>query len=447
MKESNMAYSLDTILQLENTPEFNKLDQQFNEFNPFKVLRVAKYEIRHSNVLAWLFDPNENHRLGSFFLRKVLMNLVTRADNENKIDEFPYLSFAHASLSDVVVHREWSTNGNGAVDLLIEIPTLNIVLLIENKVHSVESAGQLARYLTSVKKHYSEWNVLPVFLTLSGDTPSHDAYWMLTYEDVLHIIKQELTLNKATIADNIHDFLSYYVTLLEERLVDDEKTMETALQLYQDYASAIHLLYANANPAKQKQIELRQAVKTLTTFDAETKRHLLLIYNRKCQTIDYIFETGSDLVRQAFLEFVKEQGITTYSAHPRVPNFVMDDWLPSLEQMDRLKKYWLNYGLIIWFERKGSKRLKLYVEVGPIDYAERLPLLEALEAKHISFWKSGKQEGKKFTRIYTETTEVSDWTNATFVKDAMTSLIDDPAFRSFSATVTDVLDELYAVKA
>lgn len=37
-----MTYSLDTILQLENTPEFNKLDQQFNEFNPFKILRVAK---------------------------------------------------------------------------------------------------------------------------------------------------------------------------------------------------------------------------------------------------------------------------------------------------------------------------------------------------------------------------------------------------------------------
>lgn len=442
-----MNYSLDAILQLENTPEFNTLDQQFNEFNPFKVLRVAKYEIRHSNVLAWLFDPNENHRLGSFFLRKVLMSLVTRADNDDKIDAFPYLSFAHTSLADIVVHREWSTHGNGAVDLLIEIPTLNIVLLIENKVHSVESKGQLARYLASAKKHYPDWNVLPVFLTLSGDTPSHDAYWMLTYEDVLHIIKQELTLNKATISNNIHDFLSYYVALLEERLVDDEKTMETALQLYQDYASAIHLLYANANPSKQKQIELRQAVKTLATFDDEIKHHLLLIYNRKCQTIDYIFKTGSDLVRQAFLEFVREQGIITYSAHSRVPHFVMNDWLTGLEQMDQLKRYWLNYGLIIWFERKGSKRLKLYVEVGPIDYAERLPFLEALEAKNISFWKSGKQEGKKFTRIYTDTIDVSDWTNATIITSAMTSLLNTEAFHSLNATVTNVLTDLYQVHA
>ncbi|WP_051627685.1 PD-(D/E)XK nuclease family protein [Exiguobacterium chiriqhucha] len=437
-----MHYSLDTILQLENSTEFNRLHQQFHQFNPLKVLRVDQYEIRHSNVLAWLFDPNENHRLGSFFLRKVLMNLITKPENEEKIVGIDYLPFLHAPLSDVTVHREWWT-GNGAIDLLIDIPSLNLMLLIENKFHSSESAGQLSHYFDHVHETFPNRNILPVYLTLSSDAPSHDDYWFLDYEDVRLMITQELELNRATIADNIYDFLTYYIALLEERLVDDEDTMNTALELYQDYASAIHLLYANANPAKQKQIELRQAVKTLETFDAETKRHLLLIYNRKRQTIDYIFKTGGNIVHQAFLEFVNEQAITTYSAHTRVPNFVMDDWLPYLDQMDRLNRYWLNYGLIIWFERKGSTRLKLYVEVGPIDFAERLPLLEALEAKNISFWKSGKQEGKKFTRIYTETTDVSDWTNAAVVKDAMTSLINDPSFRSFSKTVTEVLSNIY----
>ncbi|MCT4796353.1 PDDEXK-like family protein [Exiguobacterium alkaliphilum] len=442
-----MTYSLENILQLENTPEFNKLDQQFNAFNPFKVLRVANYEIRHSNVLAWLFDPNENHRLNSVFLRKVLMHLIMKADNENKIDAFDYLAFAHTPLSDVVVHREWSKRGVGAIDLLIEIPTLNVIVFIENKVHAIESSGQLDRYVTSVTEHYPHRDILPVFLTLSGDAPSHDAYWMLTYDEILRIIKHELELNHTTMADTIHDFLSYYVALLEERLVDDEATTETALQLYQDYTLAIHLLYANANPAKQKQVELRQAVKLLATFDETTKQHLRLIYHRKRQTIDYLFKIGCNILRQAFREFVSEQNITTYSAHTRVPHFVMDDWLPSLQKMHRLKRYWLNYGLIVWFERKGSKRLKLYVEVGPINYKERLELLEALEVKGISFLKSGKQEEKKFTRIYTETIDVSDWTNATVVKDAMMTLIEDPTFRSFSATVTDMLDELYAINA
>ena len=441
-----MSYSLDTILQLENSTEFNRLHQQFHQFNPLKVLRVDQYEIRHSNVLVWLFDPNENHRLGSFFLRKVLMNLITKPENEEKIPDIEYLSFLHAPLSDATVHREWWT-GNGSIDLLIEIPSLNLMLLIENKFHSTESAGQLRHYLDHVHETFPNRTILPVYLTLSSDAPSHDDYWFLDYEDVRLMITQELELNRATIADNIYDFLSYYVALLEERLVDDEDTMNTALQLYQDYASAIHLLFANANPAKQKQVELRQAVRTLETFDEETKRHLLLIYNRKRQTIDYIFKTGGNIVRQAFLEFVKKQEMTVYSAHTRVPNFVMNEWLPYLEQMDRLNRYWLNYGLIIWFERKGSKRLKLYIEVGPIDYAERLPLLEALEANNISFWKSGKQEGKKFTRIFTDSTDVSDWTNASVVTDAMTSLLDTEAFHSLNTTVTTVLADLYTVHA
>lgn len=119
-----MPYSLDTILQLENSTEFNRLHQQFHQFNPPKVPRVDQYEIRHSNILAWLFDPNENHRLGSFFSREVLMNLITKPENEEKIVGIVYLTFLHAPLSDVTVHREWWT-WNGAIDLLIDIPLLN----------------------------------------------------------------------------------------------------------------------------------------------------------------------------------------------------------------------------------------------------------------------------------------------------------------------------------
>ena len=38
------------------------------EFNAFDVLRYAEYEIRHSNVLAWLLDPNGTHGIGRAFL-------------------------------------------------------------------------------------------------------------------------------------------------------------------------------------------------------------------------------------------------------------------------------------------------------------------------------------------------------------------------------------------
>jgi hypothetical protein len=38
------------------------------EFNAFDVLRYAEYEIRHSNVVAWLLDPDETHGIGRAFL-------------------------------------------------------------------------------------------------------------------------------------------------------------------------------------------------------------------------------------------------------------------------------------------------------------------------------------------------------------------------------------------
>jgi hypothetical protein len=369
------------------------------------------------------------------------MHLITKQDNEDKIHLFDYLAFSHQALSDVIVHREWYT-GNGSIDLLIDIPTLNITLLIENKFHSSESSGQLTRYITHVKDMFPNRNVLPVYLTLSSDLPSHEDYWVLDYGDVLTIIKQELELNRATIADNIYDFLTYYTSLLEERLVENEEADRTALQLYQENTLAIQLLFANANPSKQKQVDLRKATRILKTLDEDTKRHLRIIYNRKRQTIDHIIKVSGNILPQAFELFANELQLNVYSAHSRVPNFVMNEWLPKLEQLPRLKRYWLNYALIMWFERKGDKRLKLYVEVGPIPYERRLELLEAIEEKGISFMKSGKQEGKKFTRIYTDTMDVPDWTNANHVHQTMKDLVETDAFRDFHSSMIDVLKEV-----
>ena len=51
------------------------------KFNLFDVLKVARNEIRHSNMLSWLLDPRENHGIGDAFLKGVLQVLVK---NDNK---------------------------------------------------------------------------------------------------------------------------------------------------------------------------------------------------------------------------------------------------------------------------------------------------------------------------------------------------------------------------
>ena len=53
-----------SILKIEQT---NK-----NKFNIFKVLKLDNYEIRHSNFLAWLLNPEETHNLGYEFIKEEL---------------------------------------------------------------------------------------------------------------------------------------------------------------------------------------------------------------------------------------------------------------------------------------------------------------------------------------------------------------------------------------
>lgn len=84
------------------------------------MLRVDHFEIRHSNILTWLLDPNETHQLGGFFLKKMLTRLVMRVENEGKGEGIDFLSFLYSSIHDAEVAREVKTHTNRLIDLLFE---------------------------------------------------------------------------------------------------------------------------------------------------------------------------------------------------------------------------------------------------------------------------------------------------------------------------------------
>lgn len=64
--------------------ELTDLEALLSRFNIFRVLRAAKHEIRHSNMLAWLLTPDESHGLGDRFFRRWLMRVVHNADDDIK---------------------------------------------------------------------------------------------------------------------------------------------------------------------------------------------------------------------------------------------------------------------------------------------------------------------------------------------------------------------------
>jgi hypothetical protein len=83
------------------------------KFNIFDVLKISRTEIRHSNMLGWMFNPNENHGFGDAFLKGILQCLVQR-DKGNKYDTFKILLMDLYSFS---VAREWRN-----IDILLTSP-------------------------------------------------------------------------------------------------------------------------------------------------------------------------------------------------------------------------------------------------------------------------------------------------------------------------------------
>ncbi|MEY2702207.1 MAG: hypothetical protein RLY43_840, partial [Bacteroidota bacterium] len=93
-----------------NDNEFERLELELQTPNIFEILNISRAEIRHSNFLRWLLDPNGNHGLGKMFLMKFLRE-VAISDTATEIDEF---EINDLNYNKAEVRREWNN-----IDLLI----------------------------------------------------------------------------------------------------------------------------------------------------------------------------------------------------------------------------------------------------------------------------------------------------------------------------------------
>ena len=213
----------------EDSKEFSILNNHFNRFNPFKVLQVDKYEIRHSNVLAWLLDPKGNHSLGSFFINKILAKTFVNPANfedEDKISNYDVLELSRKEFFDLTVHKEYSTKNGKRIDILAVSNHHKVAMIIENKYWSSESEGQLEAYINHVRDTYIGYQIIPIYLTLQNDEPTHEDYLMLGYEDILLILKNYFDVKADYVQADIRSFLFYYADVLENQLIQNKEMVD-----------------------------------------------------------------------------------------------------------------------------------------------------------------------------------------------------------------------------
>lgn len=179
-------------------------------FNVFAALRATRKELRHSDFLAWCFDPSSNRRLADRMLRQLLRSIPALREEAEAED-----------MSDLEVCREREN-----IDILLISERNRFVCAIENKWESGESPGQLSSYRKFVEAQYPEFRKSFVFLTRKAQQPSDEAYHRLSYDDIRTIFADAVASLPSVKPDAQAEtliFIDHYLKLVRSQLKAADK--------------------------------------------------------------------------------------------------------------------------------------------------------------------------------------------------------------------------------
>jgi hypothetical protein len=235
---------------LADNPELEELSARLSEFNVFRALKIEHFEIRHSNVLAWLLDPEKSHGLREMPLRRILSNILLLSDKT-----IPGLSAGKVEMmdfTDIEVLREWRN-----IDIRVVDRSNKIVLFFENKIHSGESKGQLLKYKGIVKNEFDGFKIVPVFLTLTGqesdDADSAD-YICYSHLQLLSVLEILYVQRKSQLAQPVQMFIQHYLDNLRRLTMQDQELMELCKKIYRKHQSAIDMIVEHGRASAFKQV-------------------------------------------------------------------------------------------------------------------------------------------------------------------------------------------------
>ncbi|HEY5793722.1 MAG TPA: PD-(D/E)XK nuclease family protein [Bosea sp. (in: a-proteobacteria)] len=236
----------DLVQLVMNCPELRALEGKLSQFNIFKALRADQHELRHSNMLAWLVNPEEVHGFDDLFVRRWLMQLLHKASAAEKRPAgwvSPIVVDA-LDVERIEVHRELEN-----IDLLF---TIHIggdrfwTICVENKVNSRQGAEQLQRYFDVVEKRFSaSERRIYVFLTRDFELPALDQFIPVTYREVSEVLVQCLAVHAGSMGEGPRLLAQHYHQLLSEDFVDDSETAQLARQIYLKHKRAIDFIFEN----------------------------------------------------------------------------------------------------------------------------------------------------------------------------------------------------------
>lgn len=338
---------------------FYKLSKWSDRFNLFRVLGISKAELKHSNMLAWLLNPKENHQLGNLFLNAFLTTFV---NNNLTVDPF---SLFLSDTYDFHVYREWKN-----IDILLVSETARVVIAVENKIKAKEHGNQLEKYRKILEKEFKDdlgWSRAYIYLTVEGDEPSDQDWDIMQYSEISNILEDILKRQK--LLTGIELLLENYLDILRREVMGDEELVKLCNEIYRKHKEAIDLIIDNkTDPDLEEYSDTIQ--KTLQKFSSEGK---------------IIFDEQSSSKRK-FVFYT--QGMD--SLFPNLTN-TQSSW-----GTQKPYRYWL---LIQDADKSDSKSMRGYLELGLQGISSDLSL-KIDKVKHFTFEKGWGRSKGKFSKKY-----------------------------------------------
>jgi hypothetical protein len=231
----------DQVKELENfifnNEALEKLESIVDKFNIFSSLGIINQEIRHSNFLAWLLDPNETHNVSDYFTTSFLKLAIYNNTNENP--DVNLIDIDTLDLSKIQVLREWNN-----IDVLLIDDEQKLVCVIENKVDSKEHSNQLLRYRNIVESNYPDYRKIYIYLTVYGEEPERDKeYIPISYKEVSTLIETLLERKESQINDEISIFIKHYNEMVKRYIMEESEVQELCEQLYKKHKKALDLIF------------------------------------------------------------------------------------------------------------------------------------------------------------------------------------------------------------
>lgn len=262
-------------------PGFARLCEALGVFNPFEVLGLETYELRHTKTLAWLLDPKGSHNLGTAFLERFLgglpvalsMRLPANLDAARVFSELAVknrtLRLGDALPGDGIDATE--ADSSKRIDVYIQVEAA-LYLAIEAKIGANEHGDQLANYREAVQKQAAgQAPATLLYLTLDGAEPAQPGerkawtainwheHVLLPLQAALREARQPEDGAGHAGSSSVMHFLSAYVTTLQKvtgsrdyaprLLAEDILTRET---YDSPLGSMIDLLHSRDAPAKAR---------------------------------------------------------------------------------------------------------------------------------------------------------------------------------------------------